>query len=642
MANNNSIQILRALPTCSIEQVRLLDGQPFYHKGNKQLYVGDQHLETYKNQVEDTAGNIAQELENTEIIKSVGAANIRPGTSQDSIVQVVDAYKDDPNTISEATYGTWQNQAVGFQAIALGVGSKAANKRSVAIGNQCGSFGNTSFVIGQKNEAKGSAVFMGGHRCTSDENCDYSMIYGVETHAKNQSTKDIILGNANNIDHLKLGAIIGARNTISATTVVENDFIFGDGNEITNTNIGTIIGKNNSIENAHTSTLIGKGNKLKNSSNSTFVGYENLQTNDVQSNSNFLFGYSNIITGVNDNKYGIGFRNTISNNPGLALGFRNTVDTGIAIGRSNTTHPTNDCHNTLLLGNNNEGYGFTLGSKNKVSGEYSFAIGYGNQSGYDIKIGQNNDDTDRIVSVVIGKNNACNANCSTIIGGYSNELTADYSGMIGIGLKNSKSDYTLTIGSYNNDVEGARFIVGAGDDDNSRKNIIEAYKTKININGNVDITGGSLSVDSIIGGVNSQALDITCQTSFRDNVDILASKQLTCGPIYAYEQIISEKDITSYNNISVGNAFIGKSANLKGGQLWVADESGKNTYFGVKLNGDKEAVFKNISVLIEDTSDDAPWPYPFNYSYVNHTLHLNGKTDIQYLYIGGSKVTFYT
>lgn len=111
---------------------------------------------------------------NKNTIKDSGILlNINGGTGENSIIQV-NTYEveegDNPAT------GTWQNQATSPDAIAFGIGSLAANKRAIAIGNQCIADGNTAFSTGQVNKNHGNGAFMWGAGC--EATMHYSIVGG--------------------------------------------------------------------------------------------------------------------------------------------------------------------------------------------------------------------------------------------------------------------------------------------------------------------------------------------------------------------------------------------------------------------------------------------------------------------------------
>lgn len=129
--NNKAIQILRGSSSydTSTSTDVLLDGQPFYSKKTKQLYVGDKNSNPnlwIKDQL------------------PVGAAHLSPGKNNNCSIRQLSAATED---------GSY---AVGTRSVALNNDTRASGQDALAIGNQTIASGNGSFAQGQGTIASGN------------------------------------------------------------------------------------------------------------------------------------------------------------------------------------------------------------------------------------------------------------------------------------------------------------------------------------------------------------------------------------------------------------------------------------------------------------------------------------------------------
>lgn len=208
--NNKAIQILRGSKNYDPKNIssELLDGQPFYSKNNRQLYIGD----------------------NTKDCTSpVGAANLMPGYGLNSIIQILE-YDDkgfDPNPLAENDY-IGNNYAIGTNDIALG---------------RC------NYTHSQKKDDLDSpgqgAIILGG------------------TRNQNYGEKSVILGGEYNINTSYGGFQAGYRNITGNFTISDSNWTKkAQGTDNTNNYAGDFniqLGTNNNIKSAEKTIQIGHG-----------------------------------------------------------------------------------------------------------------------------------------------------------------------------------------------------------------------------------------------------------------------------------------------------------------------------------------------------------------------------------------------
>lgn len=153
MANNKSIQILRGAVSydpATSEEV-LLDGQPFYSKKTKQLYVGET----------DSSGN-TQAIKNLKPV----TANLQAGSGENSTRQIY--FKD-------ADYSA---QAIGENSIALN--GKRYDKLSDTKRTPTSAEGKQSFAAGGSNHAKGDWAVALGKDTVAYQKGSFSMGGGTQ------------------------------------------------------------------------------------------------------------------------------------------------------------------------------------------------------------------------------------------------------------------------------------------------------------------------------------------------------------------------------------------------------------------------------------------------------------------------------
>ena len=311
MSNNKSIQILRASPTYDISQLELLDGQPFYNKGNKQLYVGD---------------------DSREELTPVGAANLIPGEGLDSVVQIysgdVDSthYGNTNTGESAAVFGEANNNSEN-RALIAGKLNKNSGANNIVGGLRNNVGGTHNIVSGQQNGGIGTTYNSVTRTAIKPIYAKDSLIVGQlnkagEVDSEKLLLNSIVAGYSNNIEVTSGSLVVGKQNTI---VNAENSSIMGQNNTITNGNNLNIIGYSNNIINADNSFVGGKNNTIgsldKLVNYSLVVGIDNEEysvASSVIGQKNFNYGMTSILGGANNTNRSfatlvIGERNTSGN-----------------------------------------------------------------------------------------------------------------------------------------------------------------------------------------------------------------------------------------------------------------------------------------------------------------------------------------
>lgn len=219
-------------------------------------------------------------------------------------------------------------EALGENSQAHGKNSKALNKVAVAMGNGNYSIGNTAFTIGQvnKNWANGSFVFGNGNiagqeiyeengepAIQGDSASQYSIVGGLRN--KHRGQQCITIGEENTVESSVVGStkateVVGVKNAVTDSV---GSAIFGNRNNVTNSNYSFVSGENNIVK-SNFSAVFGSDNEI----NLSFVGsgwsFIAGSKNYTQSSLTFLLGtglysenYNETIVGNynNDNDYSL-------------------------------------------------------------------------------------------------------------------------------------------------------------------------------------------------------------------------------------------------------------------------------------------------------------------------------------------------
>ena len=217
---------------------------------------------------------------------------------------------------------------------------------------------------------------------------------------------------------------------------------------------GTAIGYKNIVTGRH-GIAFNEGNKV--------LGYASMGVGDHNTvvspysfgggANNKLYGYANFVLGTQnllngDYLYGFGIKNTVK---GIYHGVfgRGNIVTGAA-------NSITGAQNTVK----GSGYNEVVGSSNNVDGIYNSVIGY-----------LNNVTSTR--SMVVGAYNTV-ADIYSLVSGIFNEVKAKFGSAIGSHL--IANDHQLVIGSFNEEDDLARFIVGSGGSDTNRRNAFVVKK----------------------------------------------------------------------------------------------------------------------------------------------------------------------
>ena len=250
---------------------------------------------------------------------------------------------------------------------------------------------NASAIFGKDNDLSGQLLFTFGSNNTSHGKL--SSIYGDNNKI---NTNDIdngfnyIYGQDNDISNSNFSFITGISNEI---TNADRTFIFGEENKTTD-NVNLIVGSNNTIDNGHNNNIFG-------------------QFNDISGSLNLVHGKNNKIT-VGSNHVILGYNNTATDQSSFILGISNeTLECeSVAIGFKNKTE--DNAKHSFAIGNENKiqsMHGITIGLSNEIlaqDGQHSIAIGTTNKIdgvNHAIALGQNAElsgDAQKNIRFVIG------------------------------------------------------------------------------------------------------------------------------------------------------------------------------------------------------------------------------------------------
>lgn len=196
---------------------------------------------------------------------------------------------------------------------------------------------------------------------------------------------------------------------------------------------------------------------------------------------------NNLITGTN-NKVGA----SVSNSFIFGSGNEDNGGKGAIIGGSNNK---NTASRAFIVGDNNENSGTNsgvIGTKNKNSGNNSFVSGEENE----------NTNKNSLIGGLQNKNKGYNS----FVFGENNENINNNSVLLGTGLK-SVNDNSVVFGSYNRAIQkesgkSVAFVVGAGANNDARKNAIEVYEDGttylIVADGTLDLPVGKTEFDDYV------------------------------------------------------------------------------------------------------------------------------------------------
>ena len=289
---------------------------------------------------------------------------------------------------------------------------------------------NASAIFGKDNDLSGQLLFTFGSNNTSHGKL--SSIYGDNNKINTNDIDDgfnYIYGQDNDISNSNFSFITGISNEI---TNADRTFIFGEENKTTD-NVNLIVGSNNTINNGHNNNIFG-------------------QFNDISGSLNLVHGKNNKIT-VGSNHVILGYNNTATDQSSFILGISNeTLECeSVAIGFKNKTE--DNAKHSFAIGNENKiqsMHGITIGLSNEIlaqDGQHSIAIGTTNKIdgvNHAIALGQNAElsgDAQKNIRFVIGTAGEGQGNTNpagnkmvmfidgkTAIGPYANRLN-DISGL---------------------------------------------------------------------------------------------------------------------------------------------------------------------------------------------------------------------
>ena len=480
MAGKNSIQILRGSINYDPSNIngQLLDGQPFYSKKNKQLYVGDPTKEE---------------------TSPVGAANLKPGNGEGSIEQIT--YLDTDLNAKANGIGSVALGGFRYDYAQQGKVPTDGDTTNVIDGNQsftvgCGNYvaGDWTFVAGKDNNVYSNRAFVSGGK-----NVSQAIRYDGN-----------LLEEKTNVG--RFNAIFGDNNTFkSANTKRESNLIAGGSNTV-NTERSIVVGYSNNVIGSY-DAVFGLGNTV--SANHSLIGGEKNTINGAchlaAGSNNEVSGQFNITSGQ-DNKNAGWYSATIGkglivkegHTAQTVLGYYNDnkSDTLLEIGWGSKDAPKNifevyksgivkTQQGTLstkewtydLVNNrfkNYEPMNFIVGSNNYVNGLNCFVAGHTNKIGEDMTTGEV--DCDKISGGValnysfvnadyaFAANYGANAKYKNSAAfGLWTETGARHQTVVGVG-NIGKNDTLFEVGNANTNTYGTAL---SGD----RKNAFEILKT---------------------------------------------------------------------------------------------------------------------------------------------------------------------
>lgn len=220
----------------------------------------------------------------------------------------------------------------GYAAVALGSGTGAIGKFSMAVNKMTRSIGESSFAAGIETTAAGKGSFAGGINTTVGG--DYSFGFG----------------NAHNVTG-KLSATFGQSNTVDGTY----NFINGWSNK-TAGQYNFIDGNANDIKAGQFNTIIGQKNIIESGSNTYYAlvsGYGNVLNGYNGHNKTILGSYIKSLTYNKKHQFAKGVALTLNNDYQSIFGLANTPDSKkMFILANGTTKKDADGNTVTDVGNN--------------------------------------------------------------------------------------------------------------------------------------------------------------------------------------------------------------------------------------------------------------------------------------------------
>lgn len=254
--NKKSIRILRGSPTYDVktsEEV-LLDGQPFYSKKTKQLYIGD-------------GTSKIKELKGTQL-----GLNICNGEGVDSLIQTYLGDVDDTH---------YESVCTGESSISLGEANNVSGKRSAAFGKLNNIQSANAFSAGLQNTLGKNATntISGGNGNnigdTTSGSGRSSIVSGLNNTIIGSGQQSLVIGEGNIVRALN-SKVSGKTNKVFGNSVIvsgQKNEVVGPGEldsfgkltigsvEDTKATSNIIVGESNSVK-AKSSAVFGSGNAL--------------------------------------------------------------------------------------------------------------------------------------------------------------------------------------------------------------------------------------------------------------------------------------------------------------------------------------------------------------------------------------------
>lgn len=589
-----SIQLKRGQSSARKQSTIVLeDGQPFFEKDTKKLYVGDK----------STA------LKN---LTSINSVNIQDSETKGSLKQLKDADFTLANLNSDKNGQTIVSDSTGQFATALGGKSRAEGKRAVsagtqtiAQGNYSAAFGNNSisegansFVSGMQNIARGVAAYSEGSNNLSNANSTHTegignKAYGEGSHVEGYGNIENQTGNQNN--HVE-----GSNNTTYASTKMAH---IEGGNNKAGMNFAHAEGRYTDANGdyTHTEGIYSKSLRaIPADSGSTGSGSGSGTSGSGSSGSGGTFDLNanagSCVHAEGDRTIGIGYGSHAEGYSTQAEGhFSHTEGVKTkTVGFNSTGAHAEGYENTT------QGKGSHVGgvSNTITNGEGSFVHGSNNSlMGIDCAVfGKSNTVTSGAQGFVAGSNNTITGTSGAI--GQDNTVTKAGSWLLGKGLKSVGTGHSwgqTVVGRFSNPINNETvmpaFVVGAGKSDTNRLNALV-----VNANGQVTLANDLTVGNTITTGNTITSPSLHIQRANKNMLEIGSDATSSYIDIKDAEYLTSSGE--SGYMLSIRPSYLYYSAGLFQRKLNIPWRDGERT-----LALDENQIYKSNYITLKSSDD---------------------------------------
>ena len=474
--------------------------------------------------------------------------------------------------------GNYNNDgATGKNALAVGIGAKAAGENAIAIGNVTSDAAN-SIAIGNNNSLSNSANSSTAIGHNNNVTGNEALALGANNTVKDFS--GVAVGSYNNAEGYRSIAV-GAENK----TKGQWSSAFGVWN-IAEGERATVLGANNTIQ-GRRALGMGVANEISSASEySSAVGAFNKITDSMKS---LTAGFRNTVSGGEKNNV-LGNENTLNNAKNTTvLGNKNTVaqENTQVLGNNVTTTQAN----SVVLGNESTDRAATTIDKVTINGEdYAFA-GVGSAANGVVSVGKVGSER-QIINVAAGEISASSTDAVNGSQLYATNQAVEklYAGAGDTTHYVSVNDGGTKAGNYNNDgATGKNAVaVGVGASATGENAIAIGLNAGINNDGGWNTSVGSNSGKNIKGQKNT-ALGDDAGRDVTGNNNI--GLGVNAGVNVVGDSNLAVGDSAGGNVEGSGNTALGKmsginvigTANTATGQEAGSNVKGRNnSAFGVK------------------------------------------------------------